>query len=104
MDGGPNIDTAFYAESLVRITANLRTEVVRGLGTDSLSRTENLVGSDLADVIIGSYYGEVLDGGPGDDAVAGGGGNDSVEGGEGRDRLDGGPGEDVVEYYYAPVR
>jgi Ca2+-binding RTX toxin-like protein len=104
MDGGPNIDTAFYAESLVRITANLRTEVVRGLGTDSLSRTENLVGSDLADVIIGSYYGEVLDGGPGDDAVAGGGGKRQRRGRRGARPPRRGPGEDVVEYYYAPVR
>jgi Ca2+-binding RTX toxin-like protein len=98
LDGGSGIDTASYADS----TAAVRVNLLTGTGSDgaaegdTLTRIENLVGSDHDDDLTGDDEDNVLRGGIGLDELVGGGGNDTLEGGIGNDWLVGGIGADTL--------
>jgi len=85
--GGTGTDTASYAGGTVAVRADLST----GTGTggdaqgDTYSSIENVIGTDLADVLIGSSAANRLDGGKGDDTLSGRGGADALVGGDGVD-------------------
>jgi len=61
------------------------------IGNDTLTNFENVVGSNLDDIITGSTANNSLSGGGGDDTLSGGGGG-------GNDTLDGGAGNNTVSY------
>jgi hypothetical protein len=85
--GGTGVDTASYAGGSVAVRADLST----GTGTggeaegDTYSSIENVVGTNLADVLIGSSAANRLEGGKGDDTLSGRGGADALIGGDGVD-------------------
>jgi Ca2+-binding RTX toxin-like protein len=88
--GGDGIDTADYAASLAGVTVNLATG--KGLGGDAegdkLSGIENLIGSNLADVLTGDVSVNNLRAGDGNDIVYGSGGGDTIDGGADIDAVD----------------
>jgi len=83
------------------INANLSTGIVckylnnNGL-YDTLSNIENLIGTNLNDVMTGSNVDNNLFGFLGDDLINGEGSDDLLSGGEGNDTLNGGAGDDVL--------
>ncbi|WP_309087228.1 type I secretion C-terminal target domain-containing protein [Phenylobacterium sp.] len=78
LDGGLGIDTASYADAGAAVTANLATGqvTVAGLGTDTLTSIEGLIGSSDHDALTGDGNTNVLEGGAGNDTLDGGAGND----------------------------
>ncbi|MBU2993659.1 calcium-binding protein [Octadecabacter sp. 1_MG-2023] len=58
---------------------------------------DNLVGTDLDDVMRGNGSKDTIDGGAGDDLIYGGNGTDSLKGGDGDDRVFGNNGADSIE-------
>jgi Ca2+-binding RTX toxin-like protein len=110
--GGSGTDTADYSQHLTNLTGsepgttfasnttavnvNLATGVATGLGTDSLSGIENVIGGGGADTITGSAGANVITGGAGADSLLGGDGNDTLLGGDGADQLYGGAGDDRI--------
>jgi Ca2+-binding RTX toxin-like protein len=90
IDGGAGIDTAFYSDSTAGVTVDLgngQPEAGGFAAGDQLSNVENVVGSQLADVLIGDALGNQLLGNSGNDTIAGGNGNDVITGGAGFDQL-----------------
>jgi len=93
LDGGTEIDTADYSASTawVNVDLSLATAQIGGgdgnhaLG-DTLIGIENLVGSNLGDVLTGNGVANILNGLDGDDAITAGAG-DTVDGGTGLDVL-----------------
>ena len=87
--GGAGIDTATYADATVGVTVNLGLAgaQVTGVGSDTLSGIENLVGSSFNDVLTGDAGNNRIDAGGGNDTVAGGAGDDVLIGGDGIDTL-----------------
>ncbi len=61
-----------------------------GIGTDTYSNFEGVIGSGFADTINGSTGNDFLRGGGGNDVINGGDGNDTITGGLGADTLTGG--------------
>ncbi len=105
--GGGNRDTASYATSLSRVSADLLTPSVNqgDAAGDTYNSIENLVGSAFNDQLRGDLLNNVLDGGAGndrlygrlgDDRLNGGAGNDFLAGGNGVDSLNGGEGDDEL--------
>jgi Ca2+-binding RTX toxin-like protein len=98
----------FSARSSIGITADLRTGVATGHGTDTLTGVESLIGSGRDDRFSGDWHANSFDGQGGGDVLIGRGGadkldgnccsrgNDRLYGGPGRDRLWGGRGNDVL--------
>jgi Ca2+-binding RTX toxin-like protein len=76
------------------VNVNLTAGVATGSGTDSLSRIENISGTNRSDVLTGSGGANAIFGYNGDDDLYGLEGNDWVDGGPGNDFLNGGPGMD----------
>ena len=104
MIGGAGSDTASYQGSALGVDANLLTGLAALINqTDVLSGIENLIGSDLADVITGDAQANRLEGRGGNDVINGGGGDDTIEGGSGADTLSGGLGHDTLSYASAPA-
>ena len=64
---------------------------------DTLYGIENLMGSDMADMLTGDDESNTLSGMDGDDTLMGGAGEDVLRGGDGADMLDGGAGDDVID-------
>ncbi len=102
-DGGEGNDYLEFNLAAAGVTVDLGAGTATGQGTDSVAGIENLIGSLFDDQLIGSNvrnlidgaFGEdVLDGGGADDELLGDRGNDVLRGGEGDDRLDGGLGDD----------
>lgn len=54
-------------------------------GTDTLRNLENIIGSDLDDVLIGNSVANLIQGLAGNDIFIGNGGNDTLDGGDGMD-------------------
>ncbi|MBO6629674.1 MAG: hypothetical protein JJ939_14760, partial [Alphaproteobacteria bacterium] len=75
-DGGEGIDTADFSHQSQGVSASLS----GGLGADTFTDVENLVGSDFDDVLVGDDGDNVIDGGLGADQVSGGGGHDTLLG------------------------
>ncbi|WP_374394641.1 Hint domain-containing protein [Tabrizicola sp.] len=120
--GGTGTDTADYSRYLTALSSvsggsstfapnstavnvNLATGIATGLGTDSLSGIENVIGGSGADTITGDTLAnrleggdgnDLIDGGSGDDTLYGGGANDTLYGGAGIDRLYGGADGDLA--------
>ena len=106
VSGGRGSDTATYAHLTsgpVFVVAYLRTGklMIYHPGppapqpTDELRSTENLVGSEGADIIIGSPRRNILSGYRGNDVIFGRQGPDLLDGDIGRDALRGGRGDDT---------
>jgi Ca2+-binding RTX toxin-like protein len=108
VDGGVGRDTVWFSRSSIGITADLRTGVATGDGTDTLTGVESLIGSSRDDRFSGDWHANSFDGQGGDDVLIGRGGDDKLDGycclrgndrlygGPGRDRLWGGRGNDVL--------
>jgi Ca2+-binding RTX toxin-like protein len=101
LDGGPETDTVSYASAMVAgVTVDLEAGFAMGeideIGNDTLIDIENVIGSNLDDVISGNSLGNMLTGLGGADLISGRDGNDILDGGAGNDFLDGGSGDDSV--------
>ena len=66
-----------------------------GLGTDTYSNMEGVIGTAFADTLTGSSGNDILRGEGGNDTLNGAGGNDTLTGGTGADTLTGGLGNDI---------
>ncbi|MEO6320741.1 MAG: cadherin-like domain-containing protein [Polaromonas sp.] len=76
-----------------------------GLGTDTYSGIEGVIGTAFADTLTGSTSADTLRGGGGNDTISGLGGNDRISGGAGADTLTGGTGalsQDTFVFDTAP--
>ena len=71
MDGGAGSDTLTFAGSAISITVDLRISAAQdtGRGVDSLVSIENMVGSNMADIIIASAAVNRLEGAIGEDTL-----------------------------------
>lgn len=87
LDGGGGVDTADYSFAS-SVTANLQTGIATGIGfNDTLTRIENINGTQGADQLTGDNNANLLKGLAGNDTIMSNGGND---------RLDGGTGDDIL--------
>ena len=85
MTGGTGHDTIMYLTALAAITVDLNsgsatssTSSDAGIGTDTLSTIENVIGGDYNDIITGNSSDNRLEGGKGNDTLVGGGGTDKA--------------------------
>ncbi len=95
--GGLGIDQANYNTASLGVTVNLgvtTAQNTQGAGIDTLSGIENLLGSNLNDVLTGDAFANTLNGGLGNDTLNGASGNDVLIGGAGIDTMKGGAGND----------
>jgi Ca2+-binding RTX toxin-like protein len=91
MDGGADFDTVDYsaAAAAISIDLNVASQAsTGGLGTDTLSNIENVLGGAFADFLTGNAGVNELYGGAGADILNGGAGNDRLEGGADFDTVD----------------
>lgn len=82
LKGGAGIDTVSYADATAGVTISLantkqQDNSAAGVGKDTLSTFENIIGSSHADELTGTTAANVLDGGAGADKMTGGKGNDT---------------------------
>jgi Ca2+-binding RTX toxin-like protein len=108
LDGGAGSDTAAY--NLLNKSIYVNLNGILGLGTggdyaeamgqgfDQLIGIENVIGSNLDDVIVGDSAGNLLSGEGGNDKLDGGLGSDNLSGGLGADQLIGGDGVGEIDY------
>jgi Ca2+-binding RTX toxin-like protein len=109
VDGGAGLDiVGFSSHPPTGVTADLRTGVATGDGTDTLTNVEGLLGSEEDDHLSGDSSANRFDGFGGGDVILGragadklseccsGSGSDHLYGGPGRDRLSGGDGDDFL--------
>ena len=117
IDGGAGVDLVDYSAAGAALYIDLRVAVqanTGGLGTDSISTLENVIGGAFGDVLIGDANVNILYGGAGgdslvtlegndfgyggagDDYLAGRDDNDTLFGGENNDVIDGGSGLDTL--------
>ena len=97
-DGGTSDDTVTYAFETVGATADLLNDAAStgsALG-DTFVSIENLIGSDLRDVLRGSNFDNIITGGGGNDTLQGRNGDDILMGDEGDDSLNGGHDNDIL--------
>lgn len=97
MIGGTGRDTISYADATGPVDVNLATGRVLGIGADSLSGIEDVIGSPFGDTISGNTYPNMLDGGAGNDVLLGDSGNDELIGALGDDSFVGGAGTDSCD-------
>jgi Ca2+-binding RTX toxin-like protein len=109
LNGGNGIDIADYTGESAAVTADLGTHSASGagIGTDTFSGIENLVGGSGNDsltgdsdsnALSGGAGNDILDGGAGDDQLLGDSGDDTILGGTGNDGLNGGTGFNTASY------
>lgn len=79
----------------VDLNAGLAQKLASG-GVDSLEGIEDVVGTDLIDVLKGDAGNNALGGRGGNDTLDGAAGNDTLQGGAGNDTLTGGAGNDFL--------
>lgn len=86
-NGGAGVDVVDYSNDAAAITVNLSvlTGQNTGVGTDTLSGIENLIGGSFNDNFTGDAGANWLYGGGGNDTLRGGAGNDRLEGYTGND-------------------
>jgi VCBS repeat-containing protein len=96
--GGAGNDTADYSSLNGAVTVNLSTTIgqVTGLGTDTISLFENIVGGIGNDKFVGTTGANRMEGANGSDQLNGLGGADTLLGGSGNDNLQGGTGNDTI--------
>lgn len=95
--GGTGVDTADYSDVTTGITVTDGTYVTGAdVGSDTLSKITNIIGSSGNDTIEGGGSKSSLYGGFGDDILSGLGGNDKLFGGDGEDTFIGGTGNDKM--------
>jgi len=101
LNGGPGTDTASFAGSSAPVEASLTTGFAQRAGTSPLEGValvgiENIIGSDLGDVLGGSAGANSLVGGKGADEILGLAGNDKLNSRDGarNDTVNGGGGND----------
>jgi hypothetical protein len=95
LDGGAGIDLIDFSDGLAGISFTLvqsgsSTAVnlsAAGLGTDSYSNMEGVIGTGGDDILTGSSGNDVIKGGAGDDIITGGAGSDIIYGGTGVDTI-----------------
>ncbi len=91
LNGGVGSDAASYVSSVYAVNVNLGTGVTSGgqSNGDSFVSIENLIGSQLGDVLSGDGAANRINGGAGNDALSGGGGDDTFvfAPGAGQDRV-----------------
>ena len=101
LEGGSGSDTGTYADATSAVTVDLSVRtgqaVGGGLGSDTLSNIENLLGSGLNDTLAGDDGANLLTGGNGADTLVSGAGNDTIDAGDGADLLTGGGGGDTLD-------
>jgi hypothetical protein len=100
LEGGLGTDTANFTASVASVTASLEAGTATGEGSDTFSEVENVIGSNLADMLTGSGANNTLNGGGGNDSIDGLGGADTLKGVGGNDSLDsqdGVEGNDAVD-------
>ena len=100
IDGGADVDTIDFSAATGGVSAGLPSSTSTGLGvgTDTLSGFESIVGSKQGDAFTGSAAANRIDARGGNDSLSGAAGADTLLGGPGNDRYDGGPGIDAVSY------
>ncbi|EYS86290.1 hypothetical protein CF68_06360 [Cupriavidus sp. SK-4] len=109
IDGGDGIDLLDFSDATGGIVFTLMQSGsattagpgVTGLGADSYSNMEGVIGSAFNDNITGLAGNDVLRGGAGNDVLVGGAGNDVLTGGAGADTLTGGTGSDTFRFLRA---
>jgi hypothetical protein len=96
--GGPGIDEVSYAGAGGEISADLGAGLIEesGGGDTVVGGIENLIGTDLDDIIIGSTVANFVQAGDGKDTIEGKDGDDELKGGVGGDTLKGGDGADEL--------
>jgi Ca2+-binding RTX toxin-like protein len=92
-DGRGGNDTVDYSTSIKGIAVTLNgaidaTVSVGGAAEDTLRNVENVIGTDLSDVVNGDVQANSILGGSGADLLRGGGGQDVIDGGIGSDTID----------------
>jgi Ca2+-binding RTX toxin-like protein len=102
IDGGVGTDQVSYSDVTTGgVTVNLATvgsQNTLGAGTDTITTTENLTGTNLADTLTGNTGANTIYGRNGADSLSGGDGNDTLYPGIDNDTVDGGNGLDTVSY------
>lgn len=83
--GGSGFDTLDFSGAGGAMTIDVSKKSADGMGHDTFSGFERVVGSDFADSFKGSSKADRLDGGAGDDLLRGMAGADTLTGGEGSD-------------------
>lgn len=83
--GGSGFDTLDYSTSANGLVIDASRSTVVGLGNDTFSGIEQIIGSAFADTFKGSSKADIFIGGAGDDNVRGMAGADTFTGGEGSD-------------------
>ena len=84
--GGAGADTVDYSGAGAGVVVDLQTgQAAGGAGDDTLTGSENVVGSDFVDSLVGDANANALSGGSGSDVLEGGGGDDELDGGAGSD-------------------
>ena len=102
--GDSGTDTVSYAFGVpgstgVNVSLAIRgAQRTGGSGSDTLTSSENLTGSNYNDTLTGDARANVLSGGSGADTLNGGSGNDRLIGGPGKDLLTGGSGNDTFDF------
>ncbi|MBL8884128.1 MAG: DUF4114 domain-containing protein [Hyphomicrobium sp.] len=88
ISGGSGFDTLDYtkvASGGVNIDMSKHIATGSGIGHDTISGIERVIGTNFADIIKGSKDANVIDGGAGNDVIRGLGGADTMTGGSGKD-------------------
>ncbi|MGE3919056.1 MAG: Ig-like domain-containing protein, partial [Hyphomicrobiaceae bacterium] len=83
--GGSGFDTLDFSGAKGSMSIDLSAKTADGLGHDTFSGFEHIVGSAYADTFKGSSKADNLDGGAGDDLLRGMAGADTLTGGDGKD-------------------
>jgi Ca2+-binding RTX toxin-like protein len=98
IDGGAGDDLVSYANATAAIVLNLRAASANtgDAAGDSFSGIERYLGTAFSDQLAGSDLAEILNGGLGDDSLWGHAGNDNLIGDAGNDWLQGGLGADTL--------
>jgi hypothetical protein len=96
--GGLGTNTVSYQNSLAGVNINLMSNINTGGDAqgDRLVLIQNVLGSDLNDIVRADAANNIFQGLAGNDQCNGKAGNDILYGGDGRDYLEGGKGDDVV--------
>jgi len=94
--GGDAVDYSASAGVTVTLSGGAAIVNTGGVGTDTLSGIENIIGGSGIDTLNGDAFGNYLAGGGNNDALSGFSGNDRLDGGIGDDDLQGGDDDDVL--------